>query len=781
MSGVRPLRAIALATSFAGGFAAHVQAQSQAPADDPFAQGAVYVEADEILDDREKGQYIARGSVEARYGDRVIRAEEVIYLPDEGRVRASGGVTIIAPDGLTTFAEEAEFSDDLTQGVIVGLAARFGPDARGGAAYAVRRPDASNELNNAYYTACAPCAEDGTPKKPTWRLKARKVVQDPNSQSIFYRDAVFEVKGVPVLYTPFFAHADPTAGRRSGFLFPTFGESTRTGTFFEQPFFWSLSDHHDITLSPRIMSNANPLMLFDYRRRFHSGLMKLEGSFTSEQDFQDDETKVGDERFRGHLYGDGLFRISDEWAWGFGLERVTNNNQIVDLNTGETITEPTPGANPLAFSDDLYLRRYGIDDQDAGRGIYSRGDKRLLTQVFGIREGDNSYVSVAALGYQGLQDQDDDDEFPIVAPLLDARRSFKETVTGGRVEARASSAMLHRVDGVDSRRITAQAEWRRRTVFSNGIVATPFALARADIYHINDHSYDQEIAPDDPATPAIDPTTETINVDDEVVSRGLGYVGGEVSWPFGRKAGPIDLVVEPVASVVAAPKGGNLEEIPNQDSVTFDLDEASLFAANRAPGYDLWEDGLRATVGGRATARWDKGGEASFFLGQGFRQETSSLFPQNTGLNGTRSDIVGAASIEVNQNHQVSALFRLDEDDLSVQRLEATARTRLNRASLDARYVQFDAELATNRPSKELSLQSGLRITENIGAYYQATRDLDEDENRRSFLGLVYDDECTRVELVYKQERTQDRSLEANNSVRLQVSLSTIGAFGKNR
>ena len=72
-------------------------AAGAAPVEDPFEAGAVYVEADEVFDDQENGRYVASGSVEARYGDRVIRAEEVIYYPAENRVLAAGGVVLEVP------------------------------------------------------------------------------------------------------------------------------------------------------------------------------------------------------------------------------------------------------------------------------------------------------------------------------------------------------------------------------------------------------------------------------------------------------------------------------------------------------------------------------------------------------------------------------------------------------------------------------------------------------------------------------------------------------------
>jgi LPS-assembly protein len=50
-----------------------------------------------------------------------------------------------------------------------------------------------------------------------------------------YRDAHLEFYGVPIAYTPYFKHPDPTVDRQSGFLAPTFGNSSALGVTLEVP------------------------------------------------------------------------------------------------------------------------------------------------------------------------------------------------------------------------------------------------------------------------------------------------------------------------------------------------------------------------------------------------------------------------------------------------------------------------------------------------------------------------------------------------------------------
>ena len=50
------------------------------------------------------------------------------------------------------------------------------------------------------------------------------------------------------------------------------------------------------------------------------------------------------------------------------------------------------------------------------------------------------------------------------------------------------------------------------------------------------------------------------------------------------------------------PKTPNLD-IPNEDARSVDLEDSNLFALNRFPGYDRWEDASRVTYGARLDVR----------------------------------------------------------------------------------------------------------------------------------------------------------------------------------
>jgi LPS-assembly protein len=58
-----------------------------------------------------------------------------------------------------------------------------------------------------------------------------------------------DFKGVPLMYAPFITF--PVGNeRKSGFLFPTIGSSSRSGYSLSVPWYWNIAENYDATLTP---------------------------------------------------------------------------------------------------------------------------------------------------------------------------------------------------------------------------------------------------------------------------------------------------------------------------------------------------------------------------------------------------------------------------------------------------------------------------------------------------------------------------------------------------
>jgi LPS-assembly protein len=730
------------AAFFAAALAPGLVAEAQTPTRESEDVGgaSVILEADTLRRENNDQVIIAEGAVEARYEGRTLRAARVVYDRTRRTVRAQGGVVIIEADGSTQTAEEIEVYEDLGAGVAVGFGARFAPNGAIAANSAVRNADGSSRLERMVYTACPVCSPETERPAPTWTLRARRATQNPETKMITYRDATLNVRGAPVLYLPYFAHPDPTAGRRSGLLSPDFGRSNRFGAFYEQPYYWAISPSDEAIVTAMAYQKVAPLLNTTYRRKFFSGDLILNTSFTQEKDFDSDGEKFGDRSWRSHVFGQGRFQITDYWHWGFGLERA---------------------------SDDLYLRRYELSGAGEQRGQI-RGDiTRLVSQAFVTGQDARSYVNVTAATIQGLRLADEASILPLVLPVAELERVVRDPLFDGQLRLKASTVNVVRNEGLDSSRLSAGANWMASRAVGPGVVVSPFAESRADYYRVADG-----------------PTG------DESLARAVGVAGIEARWPFLRAGSDVALVVEPIAVAALGSNGGNDPRIPNEDSIAFEVDDATVLRPTATPNYDLWEPGPRAAMGLRASAQF-KTGTATATVGRRWRQEADAVFDEQSNLDGTSSDYVGAVAAAFPKIGG-DVRFRLSEDAFEVVRLDAGGYTNIGRITANVRYFQADQGLqgivrtgSLNAPApppgarrEEISGLVSVKVAKNWSTSYTVRRDLASNINLSQVIGLNYVDDCTYLALSYSREETFDRRLGPNEGFQIKFGFTSLGLSG---
>ena len=722
-----------------------------------------YLESDLLIRDDKSEMLTARGSVEARYQGRTLRAEEVIYDTKAGVITAKGKVQLINADGTAQFADEMTLDKDLKAGFALGFAARLDKNVKIAAVSAVRRNENIQELNQAIYTPCEVCAEKPT---PTWSVAADKVVQDRDRQLVYYRNAIIRLWGAPLMYLPVFWHPDPQATRSSGFLTPKLGASKRRGLSYQQPYLQVISPSQDIVLSPQINSSVNPFLNVHWRKRFYSGSAEIRAGYTYEKDIDNRGERFGEATSRSYILAKGQFDIDTKWKWGFSAERT---------------------------SDKLLFDNYTINDVYQQRGLFTSEDRRLSSQIFTTRQDRQSYFSLSAISVQGLRVAgvnpvtglaafENSDVFPLIGPLVEGRWQPEVPVLGGRLRVQGSGVVLTRAEspfgaafeGVDSQRGSLNADWRSTLTLRSGVRVSPFAQARGDAYRVSD-------------LPGAN--------DSQTYTRGLGVTGVDVSYPLFKPLKNGSIVLEPLAQVAVGSESsrvpitvgttGTTAVLYNEDSTSFEFDETNLFRANKSPGFDLYEGGQRLNVGGRASVNYKDGLGASVLVGRSFRTEFEPLLPSRSGLQSKSSDWIVAATITPVKglNAFVRTRYAPDLTDNKFRRIEAGVDAYRSIAAGSVRYIK-DQQDAGGFPLETFEMRGQLNLTPRWALTAYGQRDLVAGVWRRRDLGVAYTDDCIRIDVIYQNEdrfsqaSTGGLKLQADQSIVFRLTLATLGDTG---
>lgn len=727
-------RAVGLSLAAFAGAATLASAQVAKPAFDPGAQireTPVVLSADEVVYDRDRDTVIATGNVEIVQGGRVIRADTISFNRTSNVVSASGNVSLLEPTGDVVFADYAELTEDLREGAIQNFRALLSDWSRLAAVSGRRSGGNVTALRKVVYSPCELCKDDPT-HPPIWQLKAARATHDQQAATVSYRDAWLELGGVPVFYTPYFEHPDGTVKRKSGFLAPVFGSSNVIGQFYAQPYFQTLGATADLTVEPIFFTKDNPVLAAEYRQHFSNGVMTLNGSATWAHVYDDRNRRTGDDTFRGHIAGSGRFNIDDDWRWGFDVARASHDN---------------------------YLLRYKLFDR------FRFLDRNTLTTrpyVEGFRG--RSYASAQAYAFQGLRQNDDPGLAPLVLPLLDYQWLSESDQRGGYFHFDSYSYAVYRTEGARSQRTAGIWGYTLPFTASTGEVWTFTGSVQGDAFNVADLGRLRDrYSPED----------------DGLRGRIFPQASLTWRWPFMRTGETTRTIIEPIISAVAAPRVGNQDRLPNEDSRAIDLDDTNLFRRNRFSGLDRVEGGQRISYGLNVdTRRLDSGARFSAFLGQSYRFQRDGNFPRESGLDDNASNLVGRLSASPHEWLSASWRFQLNKNDYNAARSVASVRIgpeALNLA-IGYSYIERSTQPSLNFDLEQLSTRLTARLNENWQFVVRDVRSLSKDAGQLRFnSALVYEDECFLFGVDFQRRLTGNRDDPPDTSVVFRIAFRNLG------
>jgi LPS-assembly protein len=685
----------------------------------PVPEGPVLLIADELIYDENLGLVTARGSVEMQQGDRVLMADTVTYSEKTDVATASGNVSLLEPEGEVLFTNYAELNNELKTGFLENLRYLMSDGSRVAANRARRTAGDRKVMDRAVFSPCNLCREDPT-RAPLWQIKAVRVIHDERAKDVIYEDATIEFFGIPVAYTPYLRHPDPTVDRRSGLLAPRIGYSGELGAIYGQPYHHVFNPSQDITFEPILFSNEGGLLQTEYRQRFERGEINLEGSIAYVDEHNDDGDETGEQGIEGHADLEGRFDFNSTWRGGFDFEQS---------------------------SERTYMRRFGLESPDI-----------LTTRLFTEGFRGRNYAAVNAYKFQDLRASTDPDDTPTILPFFEYNHVGEPGRHGGQTYLDASLLSLSREKGTDSRRLSAVSGWKLPYTDDLGQIFTLDTRLQTDGYLVD----------------------EAGNGDgSDTTGRVFPQVGLKWQYPWARRTGTSTQLVEPIVGVVLGPRGGNPDEIPNEDSASFEFGTDNLFRLNRFDGVDRVTSGSRIDYGLRTGVYGDGGGSSEIMFGQSYRFYGNSAFGEGTGLEDDLSDYVGSLKITPTPGFDLNYRFRLDKDDGAFRRNEIGFGIYQPRFSVVANYISLNGSASSGLAggSEQLETAASVRLTDRWGVNGGFIQDLSDGGNRllRGRLGISYQDECVIFGLDFQRSSIEDEDIEPDDRVMFRLVLKHLG------
>jgi LPS-assembly protein len=749
------------------------------------SQDQMLIRAEEVNYDYTNERVSAVGNVQLYFGNSTLEANRVIYDQKTKRLHAEGNVRLTQPDGTVTYGEIMDLSDDYRDGFVDSLRLDAPEQTRFAAERAERSAGNFTIFHNGVYTACEPCVND--PKKPPqWQVKAARIIHDQGEKMLYFEDARLELLGVPMAYLPYFSAPDPTVKRKTGVLVPTFSTNSVYGFGVAVPYYWALAPDYDATFTPLITSRQGPLLQGEFRQRLINGGYTIRATGLMQQDkdafILDGGFKTpGYRDWRGSLETSGQFNLSQKWVWGW---------------------------DGTLLSDRTYLQDYGLirNSQVSNLVKYVPPDY-ALSQLYLAGRGDRSYFDARALYFLGFSLLDDQNQLPVVHPVIDHDYVFNSPIFGGELSfhnnlislsrdtanfdpisqaaingalcspttadpalINTNNCLLRGVPG-NYTRLSSEWTWKRTVIDAYGQMFTPFLMVRGDAANMT----------------ITDQTgvSNYINVGETNLGRVMPTAGLEYRYPLINVQSWGTQTVEPIAQLIMRPNETQVGAFPNEDAQSLIFDDSNLFKINKFSGWDRLEGGGRANLGVQYTAQFNRGGNVNLLFGQSYQLFGLNSFAlgglTNTGLNSgldtSQSDYVARASYQPNASFTFTSRFRFGQDDFTLQRSELETIANFGRWTTTIMYGSYAAQPALGLPYRREGILGTARVKLNPNWLVMAGGgyDLRTNQVTQTQIGLGYIDDCLILALNYITSYAYSGSRSVNHTYMMQVSLRTLG------
>ncbi len=237
-----------------------------------FASNDFNLIADQIYISDENDKIIAQGNVKIFANKKILSAKKIIYNNSSSLVQVYGPIEIIDDKKIKITADYSLVSKDLKKIISKGVKALFENQFQITSEEIKYTSRDKTQFTNSMGTSCKICSKDSS--SPLWNIKSESIVHNQKNKTLLFKNALLEIGGIPVFYTPYLKTPEPGIKRASGFLTPSIISSDIYGYGLKQPYFIVLNNNSDLTIS---LFKTNQTILFEteYRAKLKNENIKI--------------------------------------------------------------------------------------------------------------------------------------------------------------------------------------------------------------------------------------------------------------------------------------------------------------------------------------------------------------------------------------------------------------------------------------------------------------------------------------------------------------------------
>jgi LPS-assembly protein len=680
--------------------------------------GQIVLDAD-IVESQNKSLARLSGNVTVISEQDFVHADSAVYHMDEQKLGLQGNVQYRSEqfefnaDSMTRMTD-SDYSEISNLDYFIPL-----NHSNGSAETVTRTGNTVTYLHNMTYTTC-------DPGDVVWHFKAKEMKLDHVKGMGLARHMTFRIRNIPVLYFP--ALSFPISDqRKSGFLYPTAGNSSRHGAEFEIPYYWNIAPQLDATLTPHYMS--------DRGLKINSEWRYLNSWSSNQLDYQYlDDDLFGDRRTLSSIQHAG--RIGTHWS--------------THLNATDV-------------SDPDYMRDFGAD-------LNTTSISYLAQTAMLTGQWDNWKFVSRLLSYQIVDNSIPESSYPYdLEPDLSLTSLYPDIGAGFELEMENRYTVFTRSNDVSTARFDV---WPRisRPFGNSGWFLIPAVSSRFTSYALDETTLAQD--------------------EESRITRTVPVGSLDSGLIFERNADENDNYLqtfEPRLFYLHVPYRDQ-NDIPVLDTRLPEPGVYQLYQENRFAGIDRIGDANQASV--TLTNRWlsRATGEERFRVGLGqlyFFEDRLVTLPGQQADTSERSGILGEIGANFGRYWNSSLDLEWNPDSRKTDKgLLRIRYNRQNRHIFNVNYRYRKAENPGDANFEQADISFSLPISGRWSAVGRWNHSIEDDLDLDKYFGLEYESCCWAFRILARefllgQENTTD-SPEFDKSIYFEIIFKGFSRTGTN-
>lgn len=678
-------------------------------------------------------EVILTGGVEVEQGYRQLHGDNALIDREKRSATITGNITLREP-GVLMHGERAEiFSKTGEATVENGEFVFHERHMRGTADMLERDSEGLIHIHEGTFTYCAPGEND-------WAIRADNMKLDLDEGLGVARGARIDVGGVPVFYSPWMQFPLDDR-RRTGFLWPDFGNDSSGGLDIAAPIYFNLAPNYDALYSPRYIEERG--VNHEVKLRYLNPLVgqwSVGGAYMWDDDRYKDQVpdESSPDRWLGVVKQNGLFE--KRWRSRVDYSKASDVDYFRDLETSSLDTQRKTSLLQLASLD--YL-------------------------------GDNWLLGLDLQQFQSLAD-DINDDYKKLPQFTGQYRGRGTPFELEPVFLAQYSNFDSDEDRVTGQRVYAEAGATYPMLWTYGFLK-PTAKYRQLNYDLSESAFYQEDSPSAGAALA--------SLDGGLVfERNFNFAG----------QGMIQ-TLEPRLYYLYS-EYEEQQDQPDFDSAELTFTYNQLFRETRFSGRDRLDDANQFSVGLTSEFIEDGTGKRLFSasLGQIFylRDRKVRLLPVDEPLDQSSSEIAGELTFTPNDHIQLRSNLIWDPHSGNMNSGHVLASYSPNDGTIFNVGYSYRRPLTTvyTQPvTEEASFSAYFPLDDNWRFFASIDYSLEANTSVEDMAGLEYDNCCWTVRLLHlryydnvtgENPDFNDPDLEREHSTQIQIVLKGMGGFG---